>query len=292
MNEVMSGIDDAATDSRVVALLCPRNMLRPLLASLMSSESTLKRDKAYRITPSGSVHKPSLLACSTHHQNQSFIPLLPLISIETAKKALSLLPDTSVEGVTVVKVNASDLDGDSRRAESLLSGIDRVQRELFRQQNGWTKEEAALIPSKWIIYGDILVFDTPPSHNAPPTIDYLSILRRPSLLAAFQTIYSRVKCLMISVGTVIGELRKPRLEVLTEGGVSETVHVENGVKYMVLPLSPLPLVYFKFDVARIMFAPGNGTERIRMANMKVESGGYFHFYLTLSVSRSSLLNTL
>jgi len=45
------------------------------------------------------------------------------------------------------------------------------------------------------------------------------------------------------------------MKLLSLGQSTETVHVENGFK-------------FKFDVMRIMFAPGNGTERTRFANIR------------------------
>ncbi len=54
---------------------------------------------------------------------------------------------------------------------------------------------------------------------------------------------------------VLGEFRENRIEVIL-GESTETVHVENGIKY-------------RMDVSRVMFSSGNVNERIRISRMNM-----------------------
>jgi tRNA wybutosine-synthesizing protein 2 len=62
-----------------------------------------------------------------------------------------------------------------------------------------------------------------------------------------------VRTILRHVGPVEGELRTPRVEVLREGP-TETEVVEQGVRW-------------RLDAARIMFSPGNRTERARAGRL-------------------------
>jgi len=64
-----------------------------------------------------------------------------------------------------------------------------------------------------------------------------------------------VKCVLWDMG-VEGEFREPKVKVIY-GNITETVHIENGIKY-------------KFDPTKIMFSSGNVGERIRMSKINME----------------------
>ncbi|EQD49052.1 Protein of unknown function Met10, partial [mine drainage metagenome] len=66
-----------------------------------------------------------------------------------------------------------------------------------------------------------------------------------------------VATVLTRVGPVHGEARRPDVEVIA-GGATETEVVEHGV-------------HWRFDAARIMFAAGNRTERVR-AGRRVAPG--------------------
>jgi len=73
-----------------------------------------------------------------------------------------------------------------------------------------------------------------------------------------------------------GQWREPDIEVLW-GGVTETVHIENGVRY-------------RIDVGRVMFSSGNIAERIRMGRIVTPGetvvdlfAGIGHFAIPMAV---------
>jgi hypothetical protein len=108
-------------------------------------------------------------------------------------------------------------------------------------------------------------------------------------------------------GSIEGELRVPQMEDFTPGQSSETIHTENNVKYCVWLAAAAAASFssfsssasfassassasassssssssssfsfsfcneltLQFDVKKIMFSPGNGIERIRMAKLKI-----------------------
>ncbi|MCQ5375484.1 MAG: class I SAM-dependent methyltransferase family protein [Methanomassiliicoccales archaeon] len=101
------------------------------------------------------------------------------------------------------------------------------------------------LPDKWEKLGDVLV------------------LRIPTELDDYETqiaeTYARVlraKTVCREIGIITGPYREPNLKVIF-GGETETVHVENGIKY-------------KLDVARIMFSSGNINERKRMSELECD----------------------
>ncbi|MBC7108709.1 MAG: class I SAM-dependent methyltransferase family protein [Methanomassiliicoccales archaeon] len=101
------------------------------------------------------------------------------------------------------------------------------------------------LPDKWEKLGDVLVLKIPSELD-----DYE---------AQIAEIYARVlraKTVCREVGIITGPYREPNLKVIF-GSETETVHVENGIKY-------------KLDVARIMFSSGNINERKRMSELECE----------------------
>jgi len=111
---------------------------------------------------------------------------------------------------------------------------------------GWEEGDAETIPNKWIKYGDVVMLE---SDVAPRG-------RASDVVRAFREVYPDARCILLHVGPVTGELRKPQIALFTPNESPVTIHVENGTK-------------FKFDTQHVMFSPGNGTERIRFSRLKV-----------------------
>jgi tRNA wybutosine-synthesizing protein 2 len=95
------------------------------------------------------------------------------------------------------------------------------------------------LPDKWEKFGDVLVLKLP----------HALYSMREKICAAYADVLG-AKTVLIDVGGITGELRKPVFEV-AYGGDTVTVHREAGV-------------LFKFDVMKIMFSSGNVFERSRL----------------------------
>jgi len=86
------------------------------------------------------------------------------------------------------------------------------------------------------------------------------VVQRPELLAPYDALLGRawqeelgVETVLVKSGPIEGELRTPRLRRIG-GEDTETEVVEHGVRW-------------RFDAARIMFAAGNRTERLRAGRL-------------------------
>ena len=93
----------------------------------------------------------------------------------------------------------------------------------------------------WRLIGDVLVIRIPPEGRAHAK--------------EMATIFARQLCaktVLEDISGVHGALRTPDMRVLL-GDDTETLHVEGGVRY-------------RFDVARVMFSPGNVAERMGIAD--------------------------
>lgn len=100
-----------------------------------------------------------------------------------------------------------------------------------------------LLPKKWEKLGDVLVIKFPKE------------LKNYEVEVA--KVYAEVlgcKSVIKDVGGIEGELRTPKFELIYGDKNTETVHIENGIR-------------FKFDPLRIMFSSGNKDERIRMSRV-------------------------
>jgi len=62
------------------------------------------------------------------------------------------------------------------------------------------------------------------------------------------------KTVLNNLGGISGAYRKPKVEIIYGSKNTETIHIENGIR-------------FKLDPAKIMFSSGNMHERLRMANV-------------------------
>ncbi len=105
-------------------------------------------------------------------------------------------------------------------------------------------EDFDKLPRKWEKFGDILVLK-------------LEGIKEKERVAKVYADVLQCKAVLEDVGGIKGIYRKPKFKLIY-GNDSETIHVENGIKY-------------KFDVEKIMFSSGNIDERIRMAKVAREN---------------------
>ncbi len=118
-----------------------------------------------------------------------------------------------------------------------VSPIDNVRTSLDIPE-----EAKAQLPEKWEMLGDVLVLK----------LD--SGLDR--WLTGIAAAYARelgARTVLREVAHITGQFREPQVVKLWGGG-TETVHLENGIRY-------------KMDAAKLMFASGNIDERQRMATI-------------------------
>lgn len=104
-----------------------------------------------------------------------------------------------------------------------------------------TKKELQMLPKKWEKVGDVLILECPEE-----------LKKRKNILKIYAEI---LKCrAVLGKGHIVGEKREPSLQHLYGDTDTETIHIENNIK-------------FKLDVSKLMFSPGNIDERIRMATV-------------------------
>lgn len=98
------------------------------------------------------------------------------------------------------------------------------------------------LPRRWELFGDVLIFKLAPELGH----------HKREVARAFAAVLG-AKTVLEDTGGIVGQFREPVHEILY-GKDTETLHVENGVK-------------FCFDAAKLMFSSGNVDERIRMASV-------------------------
>ncbi|ALM74920.1 tRNA(Phe) (4-demethylwyosine(37)-C(7)) aminocarboxypropyltransferase Taw2 [Thermococcus barophilus] len=98
-----------------------------------------------------------------------------------------------------------------------------------------------LLPKHWVQVGDVLIL---------PLREEL--LPYKYEIAKVYAEVLRVKT-VLRKGRILGEFREPHYEIIY-GKDTVTVHKENGI-------------FYKLDVARVMFSPANVKERVRMASI-------------------------
>jgi len=99
------------------------------------------------------------------------------------------------------------------------------------------------LPNKWEKIGDILIIKLDcdlEKYQEQVCEKYAEILH--------------CKTVLNNVGGISGTYRKPKVEILYGPKNTETIHIENGIR-------------FKLDPAKIMFSSGNMHERLRMAKV-------------------------
>ena len=129
------------------------------------------------------------------------------------------------------------VDGSAEEQECHISPYQRILDEIEIDDS-----MKALLPWKWEMLGDVLVLRIPSELRS---VKYEVAKKYAEVLGA--------KTVCEEVGIITGEYRTPSLCIL-HGTETETVHLENGI-------------YYKFDVARIMFSSGNVDERKRMGDI-------------------------
>jgi len=117
---------------------------------------------------------------------------------------------------------------------------------LVKQNKSIPEEKIELLPKKWERFGNVLIVKV---HS--------------SLSDCFELvapIYAKVlncKSVLEDMGGIEGTARKPVLRLIWGEKNTETIHLENGIKY-------------KFDPGMLMFSSGNMSERIRMSKIECD----------------------
>jgi len=133
-----------------------------------------------------------------------------------------------------VKEGGNCLDTDPKFREEKVNPYQRIKDRIDLPES-----KINLLPDNWEMVGDILFIKLPDE-----------LLEHKKNIS---DVYSKVlnaKTVMLQ-GSIEGTEREPVVEKIY-GDETETVHVENGVKY-------------KLDTSQLMFSSGNIDERIRMA---------------------------
>jgi tRNA wybutosine-synthesizing protein 2 len=121
-----------------------------------------------------------------------------------------------------------------------LTPYDEIKKKLSKKI---LSEHIKIIPKKWEKIGDVLIL------KIPKELDYYK--------KDIAKIYSKIlkcKSVLNDIGGINETYRIPKIELLYGSRNTETMHIENGIKY-------------NLDPRKIMFSSGNMHERIRMSNI-------------------------
>ncbi|HME86973.1 MAG TPA: class I SAM-dependent methyltransferase family protein [Candidatus Nanoarchaeia archaeon] len=115
-------------------------------------------------------------------------------------------------------------------------------------RNKLTKEEAELVPSSFDVVGDIAIF-----------VEFPDELKKKQKIVgeALLEMNANLGVVCKKVGKYTGKYRTAKLEIIAGEKRKETIHVENGCKYML-------------DVEKVYFSPRSGNERQRISNLVKE----------------------
>lgn len=119
----------------------------------------------------------------------------------------------------------------------IFNPFEEIKKRLRDKIGG---EDYRNLPKKWEKIGDVLILK-------------LDEIEEKEKIAKVYAEVLKCKSVLEDVGGIKGITRKPCFKLIY-GDKTETVHIENGIKY-------------RFDVSKIMFSSGNIDERIRMANV-------------------------
>lgn len=118
--------------------------------------------------------------------------------------------------------------------------------QLLRER-GWSDNEIDRAPSSWAVLGTVVLVTLP--EDCPDET---------ALGDALLELHGNADTVLAREG-VEGQRRQPRRRVIAGMGDSRTVHEEHGIRYAM-------------DLSKVIFSPGNKTERARMAAV-VAAGG-------------------
>ncbi len=108
-----------------------------------------------------------------------------------------------------------------------------------------TKEEADLVPSSFDVIGDIAIF-----------VEFPDELKKKQKIVgeALLELNKNLGVVCKKVGKYTGKYRTAKLEIIAGDKRKETLHIENGCKFML-------------DVEKVYFSPRSGNERQRISNL-------------------------
>ncbi|HLE47926.1 MAG TPA: class I SAM-dependent methyltransferase family protein [Candidatus Thermoplasmatota archaeon] len=148
-------------------------------------------------------------------------------------------------------------------SERPLPPPDEVRRRL---EDRIGPDDLELVPRTYVRFGDVLILDIPEALEPVQT----------QVAEAYAGVL-RMRTVLKRVGVVEGELRLPRMRRIWGDTNTETIHIENGIRY-------------RFDPTAVMFSPGNLGERQRVAGLPVADetivdlfAGIGYFTLPLAV---------
>ena len=114
--------------------------------------------------------------------------------------------------------------------------------DALLRERGWTDDELARAPSSWAVLGTVVLA----SFGDCP---------RPSEVGeALLDLHGEADTVLDRGSGIDGEHREPDVSVVAGAGDTETIHTEHGTRYAM-------------DLDRVMFAPGNEAERVRMGDV-------------------------
>jgi tRNA wybutosine-synthesizing protein 2 len=113
--------------------------------------------------------------------------------------------------------------------------------DALLRERGWTDEEIARAPSSWAVIGTVVL------------ASFGDCPRPEEVGEALLELHGEADTVLDRRG-VSGEHREPDVAFVAGAGDTETIHTEDGTRYAM-------------DLARVMFAPGNEAERVRMGGV-------------------------
>lgn len=175
------------------------------------------------------------------HKSDAERTIKDLLSLKVLDKSLKI---TKVDQSIIIPVLEYPLKGmgtkvlfDFKRKKAFRNPYEEVLEQLSGKNI-----DPEVVPDKWVKYGDSLILRVNSDKKTAKIIGN-----------AYRKVFE-AKSVYRLKGIIEGEYRTPSLELLSGDG-GETLHVENGIKYV-------------FDPEKIMFSPGNVNER---TGMKSES---------------------